>query len=83
MSDSKLWREGRTFGAPHIPEGKCLGDAGFAHYKTYLTPYQGVRYRLKCGQEEVNVHKNEEELFSLCHSKLRNVVERTFWSPKT
>jgi len=81
MSDSRLWLKGRTFGAPPIPEGKCLGDAGFANYKTYLTPYRGVRYRLKSGQEEVNVHKNEEELFNLCHSKLRNVVEWTFWDP--
>ena len=81
MSDSRLWLKGRTFGAPPIPEGKCLGDAGFANYKTYFTLYRGVRYRLKSGQEEVNVHKNEEELFNLCHSKLRNVVEWTFWGP--
>jgi hypothetical protein len=47
-SDSTLWLEGRRIGALPIPEGKYLpGDAGFANCDTCLTPYRGVRYRLK------------------------------------
>jgi hypothetical protein len=62
-----------------IPEGKyLLGDAGFANCDTCLTPYRGVRYHLKEWAKGRRRPQTKEELFNLRHSKLRNVVERTF-----
>lgn len=79
ISDSKLWLEGRRIGALPIPEGKyLLGDAGFANCDTCLTPYRGVRYHLKEWARGNRRPQNKEELFNLRHSKLRNVIERTF-----
>ena len=77
--DSTLWLEGRRIGALPIPEGKyLLGDAGFANCDTCITPYRGVRYHLKEWASTNKSPQNKEELFNLRHSRLRNVIERSF-----
>ncbi|KNE94713.1 hypothetical protein PSTG_11901 [Puccinia striiformis f. sp. tritici PST-78] len=62
-----------------VPDGHYyLGDAGYALQKGVLTPFRAVWYHLKeqatCGLKPAN----PKELFNLCHTSLRNVVERIF-----
>jgi DDE superfamily endonuclease len=79
VADSMLWLESRRIGALPIPEGKyLLGDAGFANCDSCITPYRGVRYHLKEWASGNKTPQNKEELFNLCHSKLRNIIERSF-----
>jgi DDE superfamily endonuclease len=79
VADSTLWLEGRRIGALPTPEGKyLLGDAGFANCDTCITPYRGVRYHLKEWASANKSPQNKEELFNLRHSRLRNVIERSF-----
>ncbi|XXG61907.1 hypothetical protein AAC387_Pa05g0395 [Persea americana] len=60
-----------------IPVGKYyLVDAGYANARGFLAPYRGVRYHLK--EYSTNSPRTPKELYNLRHSKLRNVVERTF-----
>ena len=52
-------------------------DAAYTHTKGFMTPYRNVRYWLSdflSGGKVVG----REEIFNLCHAKLRNVIERTF-----
>ncbi|KIJ97937.1 hypothetical protein K443DRAFT_25723, partial [Laccaria amethystina LaAM-08-1] len=52
-----------------IPEGKSyLANAGLALCNALLIPYQGVHFHLEKGWK----------LFSLCHSKAHNIIERIF-----
>jgi DDE superfamily endonuclease len=79
VADSTLWLEGRRIGLLPVPDGKyLLGDAGFANCDTCLAPYRGVRYHLKEWAAANKRPQNKEELFNLRHSRLRNVIERTF-----
>ena len=62
-----------------IPDGKYyLADAGYHNTDYLLCPYRGVRYHLKEQAAAGKKPMNKEELFNLCHSSLRNVVERIF-----
>lgn len=63
---------------PQLPGRLYLADAGYGLKSGILTPYRGVRYRLR---EQVRSHlqpKTKEEFFNLRHSQLRNVIERIF-----
>ncbi|XP_059664095.1 uncharacterized protein LOC132309848 [Cornus florida] len=60
-----------------IPEGKYyLVDGGYMLTSGLITPYRGVRYHLK--EYSSRAPENAQELFSLRHSSLRNVIERVF-----
>jgi DDE superfamily endonuclease len=84
VSSGRLWMEGRKTGALPVPEGKyLLGDASFPNCDACLTPYRGVRYHLKEWAEGNPRPQNKEELFNLCHSKLRNVIDQTFRAIKS
>ncbi|RWR73126.1 putative nuclease HARBI1 [Cinnamomum micranthum f. kanehirae] len=55
-----------------------LVDAGYAHKRGFIGPYRGTRYHLKEYGPQALAPRTSTELFNLRHSKLRNVVERTF-----
>ncbi|KAI7938906.1 hypothetical protein MJO28_014485 [Puccinia striiformis f. sp. tritici] len=55
-----------------------LADAGYALTRGTLVPYCGVRYHLRENAQAGKRPETKEELFNLCHSMMRNVVERTF-----
>ncbi|RWR94997.1 putative nuclease HARBI1 [Cinnamomum micranthum f. kanehirae] len=62
-----------------VPEGKYfLVDAGYAHKRGFIGPYRGTRYHLKEYGCQALAPRTSTEPFSLRHSKLQNVVERTF-----
>ncbi|XP_060200116.1 uncharacterized protein LOC132628348 [Lycium barbarum] len=62
----------------YVLAGRCyIVDAGYANTKGFLSPYRGVRYHLR-EWSQTQAPQNARELFNLRHSKLRNVVERTF-----
>lgn len=66
-----------------IPPGKYyLGDAGYFNTGVTLCPYPGVPYHLKAQKQAAQRPANAKELFNLRHSRLRNVVERTFGALK-
>ncbi|XP_030479325.1 uncharacterized protein LOC115696571 [Cannabis sativa] len=52
-------------------------DAGYANTKGFLAPYRGTRYHLR-EWSQTQAPQTTRELFNLRHSKLQNVVERTF-----
>lgn len=54
-----------------------LVGAGYANTRGILAPFHGVRYHLKKWSTTL-APRTGPELFNLRHSKLRNVVERTF-----
>ena len=43
-----------------------------------MAPYRGTHYHLKEQRQADQRPKNPKELFNLCHSSLRNVIERIF-----
>ena len=43
-----------------------------------LTPYKGVRYRLREQAKSARAPTTKEELFNLRHAQLRNVIKRIF-----
>ncbi|XP_058075728.1 uncharacterized protein LOC131224207 [Magnolia sinica] len=59
-----------------------LVDAGFANAPGFLTPFRGIRYHLKEFRQGCQP-RTKEELFNLCHSSLRNAIERAFGVLKT
>ncbi|KAK1283956.1 hypothetical protein QJS10_CPB21g01045 [Acorus calamus] len=60
-----------------IPSGKYyLADAGYPNRPQFLVPYKGVRYHLQ--DYDRSSTRNAKEMFNHRHSKLRNVIERTF-----
>ena len=66
----ETWRSVRSY----------LGDAGYAPTNCGLTPYRRVRHpshlqELAIGDQRL---QNNEELFNLRHSSLRNIIERIF-----
>ncbi|KAH0773045.1 hypothetical protein KY290_010182 [Solanum tuberosum] len=50
---------------------------GYANTKGFLAPYRGARYHLR-EWSQTQAPQNPRELYNLRHSKLQNVVERTF-----
>ncbi|KAL3504546.1 hypothetical protein ACH5RR_034387 [Cinchona calisaya] len=64
-------------GGLQVPKDKYyLVDAGFGIRNGFILPYIRVRYHLK--EYGGNPPQNEKELFNLCHSSLRTVIERGF-----
>ncbi|KAK1570322.1 hypothetical protein Q3G72_000153 [Acer saccharum] len=62
-----------------VPPGKYfLVDCGFPNRRQFLAPFRGVRYHLQDFGGHGRAPENENELFNLRHSSLRNVVERIF-----
>lgn len=62
-----------------IPDGKYyLTDARYHTMDYLLCPYRDVRYHLKEQAAAGKKPVNKEELFNLCHSSLRNVIEIFF-----
>jgi hypothetical protein len=62
-----------------IPEGKYyLGDAGYPLKPYCLTPYRGVRYRLREWAQGNQRPRNPKELYNLRHAQQRNAIERIF-----
>lgn len=59
-----------------------LGDAGYFNTGVTLCPYPGVPYHLKEQKQAAQRPANAKELFNLRHSRLRNVVDRTFGALK-
>ena len=57
-------------------------DAAYTHTKGFMTPYRNIRYWLsdfRSGGKAVG----REEIFNLCHARLRNFIERAFGVVKT
>ena len=52
-------------------------DAAYTHTKGFMTPYRNVRYWLSDFLSGGKVVRREE-IFNLCHARLRNVIERAF-----
>ncbi|XP_049399645.1 uncharacterized protein LOC125863641 [Solanum stenotomum] len=62
----------------YVLSGKYyIVDEGYANTKGILAPYRGARYHLR-EWSQTQAPQNARELYNLRHSKLRNVVERTF-----
>ncbi|KAH0693392.1 hypothetical protein KY285_020489 [Solanum tuberosum] len=80
-SDSRVLRNAvweRSQNRLKSPNGKYyIVDAGYANTKGFLAPYRGARYHLR-EWSQTQEPQNACELYNLRHSKLRNVVERTF-----
>jgi len=55
-------------------------DSGYAVQPGYLTPYPNKRYWVK--EFQTRGPTDAQELFNRHHSKLRNVIERTFGAAK-
>jgi hypothetical protein len=53
-------------------------ESGYALEKGYLGPYRNTRYHLNDLKGTSEDRLANHEKFNLVHSKLRNVVERTF-----
>ncbi|KAG8379503.1 hypothetical protein BUALT_Bualt07G0095200 [Buddleja alternifolia] len=51
---------------------------GFKVPSGFLTPHRGVRYHLKDWGDSGAIPQNHKEYFNMCHSKARNVIERTW-----
>lgn len=68
--------DSRVVGLPIILDKYYLGDGGYGLKRHILTTFRGER----CNVIEFNLNgqgpANKRELFSFCHSSLRNVVER-------
>ncbi|XP_042518531.1 putative nuclease HARBI1 [Macadamia integrifolia] len=75
--DDAIHREGEA--KLPVPRGKFyLVDAGFANQKRFLRPYRNVRYHLKEWRNSNVSPVDKKELFNLCYSRLRNIIERAF-----
>ncbi|XP_074327416.1 uncharacterized protein LOC141665336 [Apium graveolens] len=78
--DSKLLNDAlsRRNGV-EVPQGKYyLVDCGFANRHQFLSTIRKVKFYLKVFGGEGRHPRNANELFNLCHSSLRNVIERIF-----
>ncbi|XP_049369489.1 uncharacterized protein LOC125834383 [Solanum verrucosum] len=58
-------------------ENRLKISNGYANTKGFLAPYRGARYHLR-EWSQTQAPQNARELYNLRHSKLQNVVERTF-----
>ncbi|KAL5754519.1 hypothetical protein ACOSP7_022739 [Xanthoceras sorbifolium] len=62
-----------------VPQGKYfLVDCRFPNRCQFLAPFRGVRYHLQDFNGQGCHPENANELFNLCHTSLRNVIERIF-----
>jgi hypothetical protein len=78
MHDNKLLAEAldRSF---VLPEARIfLADAGFGQRRGLILPFPETRYHLQEWARGGRAPETPEELFNLRHSRIRNVVERTF-----
>ncbi|TVU33266.1 hypothetical protein EJB05_25058, partial [Eragrostis curvula] len=81
----QMGEERRVAQAGRTIEGHFyLGDAGYTNGPGFLTPFRSTRYHLKEWVLSQQQPKTPKELYNLCHSRARNVVERTFglWKKK-
>ncbi|XP_066344384.1 uncharacterized protein [Miscanthus floridulus] len=80
--DMRVKRKAETDASfPHPPSGRYyLADSGYALRPGYLMPYPNKRYWVKEFQTRGPI--DAQELFNRHHSKLRNVIERTFGAAK-
>ncbi|EJD45179.1 transposase [Auricularia subglabra TFB-10046 SS5] len=77
-ADSTIFEDARATDFT-IPPGRCyVADAGFPSCDELLVPYRGVRYHLREWQASGATPMTHEELFNLCHARLRNIIERIF-----
>ncbi|KAK6843921.1 hypothetical protein PG987_004781 [Apiospora arundinis] len=78
MHDNRLLAEAldRSF---FLPEGRIfLADAGFGQRRGIILPFPETRYHLQEWKRGNHAPSTPEELYNLRHSRIRNVVERTF-----
>ncbi|KAG8382550.1 hypothetical protein BUALT_Bualt05G0089000 [Buddleja alternifolia] len=79
-ADARVLRD--AINKPHgfqVPCGKYyLCDNGYTNCEGFLTPYRGVRYHLKDWGDSGATPQKHKEYFNMCHSKARNVIERTW-----
>ncbi|KAM3294078.1 hypothetical protein ACQJBY_037157 [Aegilops geniculata] len=63
---------------PHPPPGKFyLVDSGYPNKANYLAPYRGQKYHFQEFQQGT-MPRGKKEHFNYTHSRLRNVIERSF-----
>ncbi|XP_042005784.1 uncharacterized protein LOC121754504 [Salvia splendens] len=78
--DARVLRDAVT--CPHgikVLKGQYyLCDNGYANSERFLTPYKGVRYHLQEWGPAAMVPENPKEMYNMCHTKARNVIERAF-----
>jgi len=58
-----------------------LVDSGYANREGYMPPYPCMRYHVK--EFKKGSPRHAQELFNKYHSRLRNVIERTFGCAKS
>ena len=58
-----------------------LVDSGYANREEYMPPYPCMRYHVK--EFKKGSPRHAQELFNKYHSRLRNVIERTFGCAKS
>ncbi|KAG8368996.1 hypothetical protein BUALT_Bualt15G0104300 [Buddleja alternifolia] len=79
-ADARVLRD--AINRPHrfkVPSGNYyLCDNGYTNCEGFLTPNRGVRYHLKDWGDSGATPQNHKEYFNMCHSKARNVIERTW-----
>jgi len=56
-------------------------DSGYANREGYMPPYPCMRYHVK--EFKKGSPRHAQELFNKYHSRLRNVIERTFGCAKS
>ncbi|XP_013619588.1 PREDICTED: putative nuclease HARBI1 [Brassica oleracea var. oleracea] len=79
--DSKVLQDAltRRINRLQVPEGKYyLVDCGFANRRNFLATLRSTRYHLQEFRGEGSDLANQNELFNVRHSHLRNVIERIF-----
>ncbi|RDI79135.1 hypothetical protein Vi05172_g10856 [Venturia inaequalis] len=81
--DATVFNDAVRRGEFVTPKGRFwLADAGYSQADGYggqlLAPYMGERYHLAEWEIGNKRHHTKEELFNLRHSKMRNVVGRTY-----
>ncbi|XP_042012353.1 uncharacterized protein LOC121760805 [Salvia splendens] len=78
--DSRILRDAVTrYNGFKVPQG-CyyLCDNAYANSNGFLTPYRGVRYHLKEYGPGTESPQDPKEMFNMCHTKARNIIERAF-----
>lgn len=64
---------------PHPPADRYyLVDSGYSNTPGFLAPYRGTRYHLTEYQRGGYAFNTHRDLFNYRHSRLRNVIERSF-----
>lgn len=77
-----LSSSGRDYEHVYLATGHYyLVDSGYAFREGYMAPYPSMRYHVK--EFKNRPPWSAEELFNRHHSRLRNVIERTFGAAKS